>query len=108
MLHYACNFVLEKDSTNEYVQHRVHDLEFVSFPLELYDWIYFESDFDFEDGRIRELENGAYYIYAQGTAEFELDRDWESGIEEGHYLLGLDVLKIMPFPEYYERKNETV
>jgi len=82
---FACDFVLtkcegefERDFTN--ISSTIYDLDsFIDFSADIL-WHLKDSE------NIKKLPDGDYHIYISGTAEFESDVDWESGIEEGHFV----------------------
>lgn len=55
----------------------------------------FETDFYWEVKEIDELPEGEYWCFVNGLAEFESDVDWETGIDEGHYLLGVCSIRVL-------------
>ncbi len=102
MFEYSCEFFLTvKDEKNPILHNRydAYDILLVSELPNLWDFVEFSCDFYFDHPEFDKLEDGEYLVYARGIAEFESDRDWESGIEEGHYLLGIDKLKIIPWKD---------
>lgn len=99
MNEYACYFNLLVDRQDKYSPYTVVLEKFVSENTDLVDFIYFEADFYFDHEEIEKLETGEYSVYVRGVAEFESDVDWESGIEEGHYLLGVDKITIKKLEE---------
>lgn len=94
---YSAEFALivEKTSTGT-CKYSTEDLLVTSEVLDFTDMIYFDADFYFGHEEIKKLEDGEYFVFVIGDAEFESDVDWESGIEEGHYWLGVDYIKILP------------
>lgn len=95
MFDYACEFELVVDDQNKIDPYHVRAVNsFISENFELWDIVDFSADFYFDDVRFEVLEDGVYKIYVRGKAEFESDVDWESGRDEGHFLLGIEVLRI--------------
>lgn len=100
MFEYSCEFIMGVDRSDKFSPYTVVEkMGFNCENSELWDFIELEADFYFDHPEFDKLEDGDYFVYARGIAEFESDRDWESGIEEGHYLLGIDKLKIIPWKD---------
>lgn len=96
MHEYACVFELNVERENRWGTYKDGVLNFISEYSELWDIIDFSSDFYFEHPELEALPDGDYLVYVRGMAEFESDRDWETGIEEGHFILGVDKIRITP------------
>ena len=95
MYEYAVDFRLEVDRKNKYGNYYTDICDFCCEQQRFYEWIDFDADFYFDHEEIAKLKDGSYHVYARGIAEFESDVDWESGGEEGHWLLGIDKLTIL-------------
>lgn len=95
-IEWVCEFVAVKDSSSpKFGSWSIEVVEnFCSSTPDFYNWICFEFDFNFEDDRFKDLEDGEYIIYARGTSFFESDRDWESGIEEGGWILETEFVAV--------------
>lgn len=93
---YACGFELNVERGNKWGEYQDEVLEFVSENRELYDMIDFSADFYFEHPELEKLPDGDYWVYVRGIAEFESDVNWESGIDEGHFILGVEKIRIVP------------
>lgn len=110
MIEYSANFELEvirKDLKPWQSPYTVTEQDVISEVQYFYDMIDFEADFYFEDPRFAALDEGLYFVYVRGQAEFESDRDWESGIEGGHFLLGIDTLTIKKLEDGIEDEDDS-
>jgi hypothetical protein len=99
MFEYATVFFLSvnKSTPSRSVNFHIEVKDFVSENLAIYDFIDFDSDFYLDHEKIQELKDGEYWVYARGIAEFESDVDWETGIEQGHFILGVDKINIKKY-----------
>jgi hypothetical protein len=107
MSEYSASFTFSKenDSPKHFLMYSNIAVEdFCSEEEHLYDMIDFHADFYWEDERIKSLPDGEYRCYVRGQAEFESDRDWETGIEEGHFLLGIEKITIEQIVSSKEEK----
>lgn len=97
MFEYSCEFIFYVNREQRFGQYSIIErLGFNSENPDLWDMVDLEADFYFDHPEIDKLPEGQYWLYARGIAEFESDVDWESGIDEGHFLLGIDKLRITP------------
>jgi hypothetical protein len=96
MFDYSVEFSLHVDRSWKYSPYSSCDVLLVSEHQFLWDMLCFDADFYYDHPEFDKLVDGDYWVYAHGTAEFESDINWEYGVEEGHYLLGIDKLRIVP------------
>ena len=106
MYEYASRFELHVERDELLCPYDVTEIKFISENPELWDMIDFDAEFYFDHPEIEKLNDGLYTIYVRGVAEFESDRDWESGIEEGNFLLGVDKISISPVESDKEAEND--
>lgn len=109
MNEYAVEFelIVDREVKTPFSPYITDVRSFSSENFELWDMVDFDADFYFEDPRFDALTTGVYIVYARGQAEFESDVDWESGIEEGHFLLGIDTLAIKQLQDGIEDEDDS-
>jgi hypothetical protein len=96
-IEYACNFelVIDRTQPSDWSKFEVSLQQFVSSESELENWIDFTYDFPADENEsIKNLPDGTYLGYARGVAWYEPEVDWESGIDEGGWHLGIDVIRV--------------
>ena len=107
---FACSVVMMKSLQDLEVIYEWEERDLTASCYRMWDFIDIEYDLLQQlqgEDKIKALAEGTYFVFVTGTFEFESSVDWESGVEEGNYVLYFESseISIEKIPDWRENNE---